>query len=74
MLVPDADVQGLAAYLRLFRRVFEQGAPTEVGAWMHALESEVGASPLWEVFFQLMCHPVPQVLLHLPILPHRATF
>lgn len=60
-IVPEADAAGLVAYLRLFTRVMRDGAPGAVAAWLHALEEAAGVAPLWEVFFQLMCHPVPQV-------------
>lgn len=67
-VVPDSDAQALVAYLKLLAKVFREGsAPSEgstaspVIAWMHVLEEETGARPLWEVMFQLMCHPVPQV-------------
>jgi hypothetical protein len=65
----------MAAYLRLFARVFEEGEATEVVAWRHMLEEETGVGvPLWEVMFQLMAHPVPQVFPYCPvrdgILPH----
>ena len=67
-VVPDSDTQALVAYLALLAKVFREGnVPSEgsagspVIAWMHVLEEETGARPLWEVMFQLMCHPVPQV-------------
>lgn len=69
-VVPDSDAQALVAYLGLLAKVFREGsAPSEgsstspVIAWMHVLEEETGARPLWEVMIQLMCHPVPQVRL-----------
>ena len=51
----------MVAYLRLFARVMAGGAAGAVVGWVHALEEEVGVAPLWEVLFQLMCYPVPQV-------------
>ena len=67
-VVPSSDAQALVAYLNLLAKVFREGSvPSEgsstgpVVAWMHVLEDETGARPLWEVMFQLMCHPVPQV-------------
>ncbi|DBA92469.1 TPA: hypothetical protein ACH3X1_002702 [Trebouxia sp. C0004] len=61
-LVPPEDVAGLSAFLALFSQVFRDGAPSQVGAWISELQSESSISPLWEVMFQLMCHPVPQKL------------
>ena len=68
-VVPSSDAQALVAYLNLLAKVFREGSvPSEgsstgpVVAWMHVLEDETGARPLWEVMFQLMCHPVPQVI------------
>jgi hypothetical protein len=58
--VPEADAAGLAAYLRLFARVMAGGADGAVAGWAAALEEEAGVAPLWELLFQLMCHPVPQ--------------
>ena len=67
-VVPDSDAQALVAYLKLLAKVFREGSVPGEGsstspviAWMHVLEEETGARPLWEVMFQLMCHPVPQV-------------
>ena len=51
----NADVQ------KVWLQVFRDGAASQVGAWMSELQSESSISPLWEVMFQLMCHPVPQV-------------
>ena len=66
--MPDSDAQALVAYLKLLAKVFREGSVLGEGsstspviAWMHVLEEETGARPLWEVMFQLMCHPVPQV-------------
>ena len=67
-VVPDSDARALVAYLKLLAKVFREGSVPGEGsstspviAWMHVLEEETGARPLWEVMFQLMCHPVPQV-------------
>jgi hypothetical protein len=62
LVMPESDEQGLSAYLRLFTRVFEEGDDSDIVAWMHVLEEEMGAVPLWEILFQLMCLQVPQVL------------
>ncbi|KAK9829639.1 hypothetical protein WJX72_007011 [[Myrmecia] bisecta] len=61
-MLPQSDAQGLAAYVRLFARVIQEGSEADVVAWVHTLEEDIQASPLWEVLFQLMCHPVPQEL------------
>ncbi|KAL0044481.1 hypothetical protein WJX82_009054 [Trebouxia sp. C0006] len=61
-LVPPEDVAGLSAFLALFSQVFRDGAASQVGGWMSELQSESSIGPLWEVMFQLMCHPVPQKL------------
>jgi len=46
---------------KVWLQVFRDGAASQVGAWISELQSESSISPLWEVMFQLMCHPVPQV-------------
>lgn len=71
-IVPEADVAGLAAFLRLFARVMANGAAGLVAGWVHALEEECAVSPLWEVFVQLMCHPVPQARPAFPAFLHMA--
>ena len=43
-------------------QVFRDAAGGQVVSWMRTLEEESGIVPLWEVMFQLMCHPVPQVI------------
>lgn len=58
--MPDADARGLAAYLAVFARVFANAAASDVERWTAELEALVGVRPLWHLFFQLMCHPVPQ--------------
>eukprot|EP00884_Botryococcus_braunii_P018275 jgi/Botrbrau1/5130/Bobra.0172s0002.1 len=63
LLLPPEDVQAMCAYLRLFANIFSEGGAGDVVAWRHTLEEETGVgSPLWEVLFQLMAHPVPQEL------------
>lgn len=42
-------------------QVFRDCAPSQVEGCMSTLEEQSQITPLWEVFFQLMCHPVPQV-------------
>lgn len=42
-------------------QVFRDCDPNQVEGWVRDLEGQSQISPLWEVFFQLMCHPVPQV-------------
>ena len=50
-------------YLHLFTCVFSNASLNETETWMAELESSVQVPHLWDLFFQLMCHPVPQVLL-----------
>lgn len=45
----------------LLTQVMRDAADGQVVSWMRTLEEESGIVPLWEVMFQLMCHPVPQV-------------
>ena len=45
----------------LLTQVMRDAADGQVISWMRTLEEESGIVPLWEVIFQLMCHPVPQV-------------
>ena len=42
-------------------QVFRDCEGGEVEGWVRDLEEQSHIAPLWEVFFQLMCHPVPQV-------------
>ena len=42
-------------------QVMRDAAEGHVVSWLRALEEESSITPLWEVMFQLMCHPVPQV-------------
>ena len=61
LIVPEEDALGLAAYLNLFARIFVEGSLADVDQWTAELEALVNVRPLWEIFFTLMCHPVPQV-------------
>ena len=63
LVVPEEDARGLAAYLELFAQIFREASLADVEAWTSELEGLVNVRPLWELFFQLMCHPVPQVML-----------
>jgi len=63
----NADVQ------KVWLQVFRDGAASQVGGWMSELQSESSISPLWEVMFQLMCHPVPQVRILCYVPPHRGS-
>ncbi|KAI9686475.1 MAG: hypothetical protein M1812_008596, partial [Candelaria pacifica] len=60
LIVPEQDAEGLAAYLHLFTRIFSTAPIAAVITWTAQLETATKAQPLWGVFFQLMCHPVPQ--------------
>ena len=42
-------------------QVFRDCDSSQVEGWVSTLEEQSQITPLWEVFFQLMCHPVPQV-------------
>lgn len=42
-------------------QVFRDCDFSQVEGWVGTLEEQSQITPLWEVFFQLMCHPVPQV-------------
>ncbi len=59
--MPESDAQALTAFLQLLARVVGQGAREHVRMWLREVEEAVGVSPLWELFFQLLCHPVPSV-------------
>lgn len=61
LIVPQQDAEGLAAYLSLFTQIFSIAPVSSIATWTAQLESSTKAQPLWAVFFQLMCHPVPQV-------------
>lgn len=60
-MVPESDAQALGAYLHLLARVVARGPPARVQAWVGEWEALCLVTPLWELPFQLMCHPVPQV-------------
>lgn len=72
LMVPDSDASALAAYLQLLARVVSNGPPARVPSWVAAWEAQSLVSPLWELLFQLMCHPVPQVLS--PSIQHRGSW
>lgn len=59
--LPEKDAEGLAAYLHLFARIFSTASLQDLEAWSVQLETQTNRQPLWSVFFQLMCTPVPQV-------------
>ena len=60
LMVPESDARALAAYLHLLTRVLRNGPPQRVPAWVADWETQSLVTPLWELLFQLMCHPVPQ--------------
>jgi len=64
LILPDKDASGLAAYLQLFTCVFSNASVSDMESRVAELEASVQVHPLWDVFFQLMCHPVPQVRFH----------
>ena len=43
------------------RRVMSEGRVEEALSWLRQMEEDAGVAPAWEVFFQAMCCPVPQV-------------
>ena len=60
--LPETDAEGLAAYLHLFTQIFSTASVADIESWTSQLEASIRKQPLWGIFFQLMCHPVPQVL------------
>ena len=42
-------------------RVMCEGRVEEAATWLRQLEEDAGVAPVWEVLFQAMCCPVPQV-------------
>lgn len=62
LVMPSCDAMGMCAFLRLFSRIMSQCHPDEAVIWIQQLEEEAGVTPVWEIFFQLMCCPVPQDL------------
>jgi hypothetical protein len=71
LILPDKDASGLAAYLQLFTRVFSNASLSDTEAWVAELEGSIQVQHLWDLFFQLMCHPVPQVRMAV-VLPSTA--
>ena len=67
LIVPEEDARGLAAYLELFAQIFREASLADIEAWTSELEGLVNVRPLWEIFFQLMCHPVPQASSNPPL-------
>ena len=62
-IVPANDAAGMAAFLRLLAAVLRSAEEGERGERIRFLEAKagLGSSPMWELLFQLMCFPVPQV-------------
>lgn len=63
MRLPETDAEGLASYLHLLTQIFSTASVSDVESWISQLEASIKKQPLWAIFFQLMCHPVPQVSL-----------
>ena len=59
--LPETDADGLASYLHLLTQIFSTASVSDVESWISQLEASIKKQPLWAIFFQLMCHPVPQV-------------
>ena len=60
-MVPASDAAALAAYVRLLAQVAAAGSMEQQAARLAAWEQSAQVAPLWELLFQLMCYPVPQV-------------
>ena len=60
-MVPAGDAAALAAYVRLLGVVASSGSAGQRAARLAAWEQSAQVAPLWELLFQLMCCPVPQV-------------
>ncbi len=61
--MPANDAAGMAAFLHLLAAVLRNAEEGEAGERVRQLEAKAGLAPLWELLFQLMCFPVPQVTL-----------
>ncbi|KAK9817460.1 hypothetical protein WJX74_003584 [Apatococcus lobatus] len=61
-IVPASDAAGLAAFLDLLACVLRNTEEGEIEERVRQLETIAGVAPLWELLFQLMCFPVPQVM------------
>ena len=60
-IIPASDAAGLAAFLHLLACVLRNAEAGEMEERIRQLEVIAGVAPLWELLFQLMCFPVPQV-------------
>ena len=60
-IIPADDAAGLAAFLHLLACVLRNAEAGEMEERVRQLEGIAGVAPLWELLFQLMCFPVPQV-------------
>lgn len=61
-VLPEADTNGLCAFVDVFTQVMSNGPLDEALKWIQDLEEECGVAPSWEILFEAMCCPVPQKL------------
>jgi len=61
-VLPEADTNGLCAFVDVFTQVMTNGPLAKSLEWIQDLEEECGVAPSWEVLFEAMCSPVPQKL------------
>ena len=61
LMVPASDSAALAAYVRLLASLAASGSLEQRAQRLASWEQAAQVAPLWELLFQLMCYPVPQV-------------
>ena len=61
LVVSTRDATGLRAYLRILTIILKTASASDFDLFVSDLEQLVQIKPLWSLFLQLMCHPVPQV-------------
>lgn len=58
----EADTLGLCAFVNVFRQVMLHAPEDEVLSWLPLLDGDWHMTPCWDIFFEVMCCPVPQKL------------
>ena len=65
LVISDRDAAALQAYLGLLTAILRAAAEGDFENCIAELEQMSQNKPLWSLLLQLMCHPVPQVIIWL---------
>lgn len=61
LVISLKDASAMRAYLQLLTKILNSASSSDFDSFVAALEQTVQVKPLWSLFLQLMCCPVPQV-------------